>query len=179
MFCLILTIFELLILKMEIDIQQYKEQRLMAAEVMKLLSKAVVTDNDCWEWVGHFYENGYGRVHYKGKHERAHRLSYLFHKGPITNNLLVCHTCDNPKCINPDHLFLGTNKDNMDDADAKGRYHQKFQPGGIPPNSKFTKEEVRFIRSQVNVPAEILALRYNVSISTIKNIKAGRSFKNV
>ena len=75
----------------------------------------------CWNWFGDIGVNGYGRFWYEGKTVYAHRLSYMLHKGEITNNLCILHICDNPKCVNPKHLFLGTNKKNTTDRNNKGR----------------------------------------------------------
>jgi hypothetical protein len=94
----------------------------------RLLRRIVINNNGCWEWQGAINNHGYGVIkvtNLSGNGEirtfYVHRMSYLCHKGNLCSDKLVCHKCDNPICINPDHLFLGTNKDNMDDMQNKNR----------------------------------------------------------
>jgi hypothetical protein len=80
---------------------------------------------DCWEWAACKSKSGYGKFSLgprgSERHFRAHRFSYELHKGPITKDMYVCHTCDNQGCVNPEHLWLGTAKDNLMDMSYKGR----------------------------------------------------------
>lgn len=83
---------------------------------------------DCWEWVGYLNEKGYGKFRLNNKLQRAHRISYALKYGAIPEGMLVCHRCDNPKCVNPEHLFIGTTTDNARDSISKGRRPKMKHP---------------------------------------------------
>jgi hypothetical protein len=99
----------------------------------RLLNKVVVNDvTDCWEWQGGKNNIGYGMMRDDLKMRTTHRVSYEEHKGPIPAGLCVMHSCDNPICCNPDHLSLGTHKQNTQDMMSKGRAKPfgQHKPGG-------------------------------------------------
>lgn len=92
----------------------------------KLFSMAENGKNGCIVFTGLKSPKGYGKIRFQGKHYRAHRLSYILENGEINSNVLVCHKCDNPPCVNPDHLFIGTAKDNAIDRKNKGRGNNQY-----------------------------------------------------
>jgi hypothetical protein len=100
--------------------------------------------NNCWLWLGTSRAyNGYGQTTWKNKCYRVHKLSYTIFKGPVPEGIDVLHRCDNPPCVRPSHLFLGTHLDNMKDCVKKDRHRYGEAHG----NSKLTEEQVRRIRS--------------------------------
>lgn len=99
---------------------------------------------NCWEWIGAKTDFGYGMIKRKGRKVVMHRFSWELHKGKIPKGLFVLHKCDNPPCVNPDHLFLGTQKDNMQDMFKKGRANHKS--GEKAPHSKLKDVQINKIR---------------------------------
>jgi hypothetical protein len=100
--------------------------RISTETVEERFNKKYLIDEttDCWEWQNATNNIGYGMFRWStGKMRTAHRASYELYIGPIPANMLVCHKCDNPKCVNPEHLWVGTRKDNYDDMVSKGRHY--------------------------------------------------------
>lgn len=123
--------------------------------------------DECWEWK-HGRCQEYGISNGRG----AHRVSWEVHRGPIPEGMYVCHRCDNPPCVNPDHLFLGTLQDNIADRVAKGRSSGDPALGEAKVISKLTNAAVRDIRRRGKDGEfhHIIAARFGVSRTTICNV---------
>lgn len=103
----------------------------------------------CWEWIGTITTHGYGHFKHKQKVYRAHRVAFVLFKGMIPEGMYVCHACDNPKCVNPDHLWLGTPRDNAMDMVSKGRAvgnKWNHKSGDLHPNTKMTSAMIADIK---------------------------------
>jgi hypothetical protein len=147
-------------------------------ERLERLSKPV--QSGCIEWQSST-RNGYGRLIIGSRTDgtrssvSAHRLSYEIHVGKIPDGFFVCHTCDNPKCINPDHLFVGTRQDNTDDREAKGRnkIHLIHRKGEEHPSAKFSDKVIVKIRSEAGSVKEI-AMKYGMSERHVRDIRKNK-----
>ena len=126
--------------------------------------------NGCWLWMAKRERRGYGRLEHKGKSLIASRVAWELTNGPIPQGLLVLHRCDNPPCVNPDHLFLGTTQDNVTDKMTKGRHYG---------NHKLIADQVREIREAYATGSTTLmklSHQYGVSFSQIHRIVTGESW---
>lgn len=169
----------------------------MKMSLEKLLEKVNKTES-CWVWTGQTVGRGYGKVGFRGKTARAHRVIWELLYGPIPENLFVCHKCDNPPCVNPEHLFLGNSKDNVQDMVKKGRnakgksngrvlhpekypigdnHYSRTEPERLARGekhgmSKLTQEKVKKIREEFsqNVSMKTLANQFGVTKQTVWRI---------
>lgn len=117
----------------------------------------------------------YGYIKIDGKTQRVHRVMYEIHSGPIPEGMVLCHKCDNPLCINPDHLFLGTQAENVQDMIEKKR---QYHPRGEMNNSKLKEcEVIRILEAaKQGVSLHILSQKYSVHVVTIRNIVSGKKW---
>ena len=132
---------------------------------------------DCWEWQSTRSNRGYGKFWLNGRTALAHRVSYEIHHGLIPAGMQVRHACDNPPCVNPAHLSVGTGKDNARDALKRGRYRRGSRNG----RAKLTEEQAREIRScwaggetQVS-----MARRLGVSRAAVQFVLSGRNWAHI
>lgn len=128
----------------------------------------------CWVWAASVMAGGYGAFNLNGITQKAHRLAWMHANGPIPEGMCVCHRCDNRRCCNPVHLFLGTHLDNARDRNAKRR--QCF--GERSPAAKLTDEIVRQIRGDTRKRREIAA-HYGISLSLVGFIRGNHAWKHV
>jgi len=129
----------------------------------------------CWLWIGTIHKDtGYGVFQKDGQQELAHRLSWIIVNGPIPAGLFVCHHCDNPPCVNPGHLFLGTHADNLHDAALKHRMNH----GEARYNARLSASIVRAVRASAESSGTIARV-YGVSKATIQRVKARETWKHV
>lgn len=138
-------------------------------------SRVVVMSSGCWSWSGARNKQGYGHIGIAAsKNAKAHRVSYEIHFGKIPNGALVCHSCDNPWCVNPMHLFLGSHQVNMADRGEKGRTATGERNG----KSKITREIAAYIK-QSALSERVIALELGVHRGTVNAVRSGKTWKDV
>ncbi len=133
----------------------------------------------CWLWFGGRTNFGHGTFRLPGRiRESAHRVSWMLNVGDIPKGMSVLHKCDVPSCVNPDHLFIGTQADNIADMTKKGRGRKTFMKGHAPLNAKLTIEQVKEIRSRTE-SRKLLSVKFGVSINTINSVLYGSNWRNI
>lgn len=151
----------------------------------------VIPNEDCWDWTGNLTVAGRPRFKSNGKTYAGHRVSYEIHKRIIPRNLCVCHTCDNPKCCNPDHLWLGTHAENQHDCFLKGRRAKGLKNGHYTKpestargeqhkRSKLIENDVRkILKIGATMPQRQIGEMFNTPQTNISRILRREAWKHV
>jgi len=153
---------------------------IIGMNIVDKIKSRIIIDNttNCWLWQGAKDGCGYGFVYIKPKTQRTHRAMYEYYYGEIPKGLLACHKCDVPSCVNPDHIFLGTPKDNYVDMHKKGRAVEIIRRGESHKLSKLTEADVINIRTARGRHKDIGSI-YGVSGTLVGNIKNRKTWKHV
>ena len=154
----------------------YRKKRTVAERFYALVIPE--PNSGCHLWYGTCDSNGYGLLHADGRRVRATRLAMRLAGIDVPDHLDVCHKCDNPACVNVDHLFLGTASDNIRDMFRKGRGHHNVKLGSENHLSRLTEEQVREIKTS-QLSSVSLARMYGVDKSNIWNIRTGRTWRHL
>jgi len=137
-------------------------------------------ETGCWEWTGTMMGGGYGQMSVNNRNEGAHRISYRLHNGEIPEGAFICHTCHNPPCVNPDHLYAGDAASNAQDAIENGDWPEIR--GSDTGNSELTEDDVREMRGRYadgEVTYEDLKREYDVSLGTVSRAIRGIDWEHV
>jgi hypothetical protein len=161
------------------DVHHVSDRFSLQKRIPQFWARVKVTANSdrCWEWTGYCLKSGHGVTSRKAEVMLAHRFAWFITHGEVPSGLHVLHSCDNPPCVNPNHLFLGTHQDNVADMVSKGRQ----QRGERCHLSKYTEDVVRLLKERlrsgwtVRKCSEVMGIPYN----TVGAINRGYSWKHV
>lgn len=158
-------------------------------ELFQEMLKAIPLDDACMEWPRGRHKRGYGKIWHDGERKKTHQLAYELTKGPIPEGHGVLHKCDNPPCFRPDHLFTGTQEDNVRDAVSKGRWSTHTLPASIPrpkgernANSVLTENlvrEIRALHAATGMKFSPIGRKFGVSPTTIEAVVRRKTWKHV
>lgn len=137
--------------------------------------------DECWKWNQYTDRDGYGTFYFDGQSAKAHRYVYELYNGPILKGHCICHICDNPSCLNPTHLFMGTHLENMNDMKQKKRSRNSL--GELNTNTCLSESEIIYVfdlvlNNKIHFKQEIIEINPKFSYNIIKNILDGRNWKD-
>lgn len=144
----------------------------------RILKNIIISSlTGCWNWTKAHNGVKYGVMYFKRRQQYVHRVSFELFNGKSAGRFHVCHKCDNPSCCNPDHLFLGTDKDNMEDCRRKGRGIH----GSRCTNSKLNPGDVVEIKRllKIGISQQKIAKQFRIAQTTVSGIKIGRYWKHL
>jgi hypothetical protein len=134
-----------------------------------------VPESGCWVWLGCLDNHGYGSFRSKGENFKAHRVAFEAFSGVVPDGHVVCHRCDVRYCVNPSHLFVGTQAENLADAVAKGRMHRGEAHG----SAKLSEADVRVICNAEGLSQRELARKFGVTQMTIQRVRSGKAWAHI
>jgi hypothetical protein len=141
-----------------------------------ILTRIQPHENGCWIWVKKLDKSGYGKISIKGKTLSSHRVSWeIFNKKKVPSGMCVLHKCDNPNCVNPKHLFIGTVHQNVEDMMVKGRQAKGDDIHG----SKLTPKQIIRIKRMIRKNYALIAEKYGVTTETVSNIAKQKTWGHV
>jgi hypothetical protein len=158
------------------SVTKHPGRELTTLQMFERNVKKGTVDTDCWEWQAARHSSGYGQLRRSGRAIYMHRWSYEHHNGPIPDGMLIRHSCDNPPCVNPAHLLLGTERENMADAVERGRASVAERH-----SRKLTNADVVTIRACIAAGEKQahVARRFGIAESTVSEMMHGRTWKSV
>jgi len=144
-----------------------------------LRHQCAIQANGCWEWLHGRHSGGYAAMNIGGRRVHGHRWAWELACGPIPSGRCVCHRCDNPICVNPQHLFIGTQAENLADMTAKGRSHKVGPIGSANPKSIFNETQVRSMRRMAAEGTRTCAIwrEFGGSYTAVRLILKGTNWK--
>ena len=147
--------------------------------IRPIFESKVIKKDGCWGWKNKPLITGYAPIYYERRNKGAHCVSWMLHRGPIPKGMFVCHHCDNPICTNPDHLFLGTPKDNTVDMLNKGR--RKSPSGEKHCHAKLKISDVIEIKRLLKegLSCTVIGAMFKVNKATIRNIQVNKTWKDI
>jgi hypothetical protein len=146
-------------------------------DIGKFVCRYVKHQDGCWLWQTNLDKDGYGRFYYNGREHKAHRISYFHHNKIQPGLLLVCHSCDTPACVNPEHLYLGDDKQNHRDMVVRGRSTACENHPGAKLNSKQI-EEIKQVYAEGELTQVEIGAMFLISGGMVSRIVGGQSWKN-